>query len=51
MKFIKRLILFVLILIIVVGSVVILNGYNLYKTTINEKSLSDKISQIKSDKK
>lgn len=50
MKFIKRLILFVLILIIVVGSVVILNGYNLYKTTINEKSLSDKISQIKSDK-
>ena len=42
---------FVLILIIVVGSVVILNGYNLYKTTINEKSLSDKISQIKSDKK
>lgn len=51
MKFIKRLILFILILIIVVGSVVILNGYNLYKTTINEKSLSDKISQIKSDKK
>lgn len=51
MKFIKRLILFVLILIIVVGSVVILNGYNLYKTTINEKSLSDKISQIKSNKK
>lgn len=51
MKFVKRLILFVLILIIVVGSVVILNGYNLYKTTINEKSLSDKISQIKSNKK
>lgn len=51
MKFIKRLILFVLILIIVVGSVIILNGYNLYKTTINEKSLSDKISQIKSNKK
>lgn len=50
MKFIKRLILFILILIIVVGTVVILNGYNLYKTTINEKSLSDKISQIKSDK-
>ena len=51
MKFVKRLILFVLILIIVVGSVIILNGYNLYKTTINEKSLSDKISQIKSNKK
>lgn len=49
MKFIKRLILFILLVIILVSSVVILNGYKLYKTTINEKSLSDKIAEIKSN--
>lgn len=49
MKFIKRLILFILLVIIIVSSVVILNGYKLYKTTINEKSLSDKIAEIKSN--
>lgn len=49
MKFIKRLILFILLVIIIVSSVVILNAYKLYKTTINEKSLSDKIAEIKSN--
>lgn len=49
MKFIKRLILFILLVIIIVSSVVILNGYKLYKTTIKEKSLSEKIAEIKSN--
>ena len=49
MKFIKRLILFILIVIIIVSSVVILNGYKLYKTTISEKSLSERIAEIKSN--
>ena len=47
MKFIKRLLLFILIIIIIVGSVIFLNGYKLYKTTLDDLSLSDKISGIK----
>lgn len=49
MKFIKKLILFILLVAIIVSSVVILNGYKLYKTTINEKSLSEKIAEIRSN--
>lgn len=48
MKFIKRLLFFILIVIILVGLVVVLNGYKLYKTTIEEESLSKKIAEIKS---
>lgn len=48
MKFIKRLLLLILIIIIVVGSVIFLNGYKLYKTTLENLSLSDKINEIKS---
>ena len=49
MKFIKRLLLFILIIIIIVGSVIFLNGYKLYKTTLSNLSLSDKISEIKDE--
>ena len=49
MKFIKRLLLFILIIIIIVGSVIFLNGYKLYKTTLDNLSLSDKISEIKDE--
>ena len=49
MKFIKRLFLLILIIIIIVGSVIFLNGYKLYKTTLNNLSLSNKISEIKNE--
>jgi len=49
MKFIKRLIFFIFIIIILVGSIIILNGYKLYKTTLDEKNLSKKINEIKSN--
>lgn len=49
MKFIKRLILFILVLLILVSSLMVLNGYKLYKTSINELNLSDKIAEIKSN--
>lgn len=49
MKFIRRLILFILVSLILVSSVMVLNGYKLYKTSINELNLSDKIAEIKSN--
>lgn len=48
MKFFKRLLLIVFLIILIVGSVIFLNGYKLYKTTIDEISLQDKIAEIKS---
>ena len=48
MKYIKRIVLFILIVIIVVCSVLFLNGFKLYKTAIEEISLSEKIAEIKS---
>lgn len=39
----------ILFIILLVGSVVFLNGYKLYKTTIEAQSLKDKIAYIKSD--
>ena len=49
MKIIKKLLLFIIVIILIVGSVIFLNGYKLYKTTIDELSLEDKIKKIKSD--
>ena len=49
MKLIRRLLLLILAIVIIVGSVIFLNGYKLYKTTLNTLSLSDKIAQIKSE--
>ena len=48
MKFLRRLLLIILILIIIVGGVIFLNGYKLYKNTLETLSLSDKIAEIKS---
>ena len=48
-KIIIRTIIVLLVILVVVATVVILNGYKLYKTTIDSLSLEDKISQIKSD--
>lgn len=49
MKFFKRLFLFILIVVLLIGSVVFLNGYKLYKNTIEDLSLSDKIKEIKNE--
>ena len=49
-KFFIRLILLSIFIIIIVGSVLFLNGYKLYKTTLETTSLKDKISEIKSNK-
>lgn len=48
MKFLKRLFLVLLLIIFIVGSVFLLNGYKLYKTSIDKISLQDKIAEIKS---
>lgn len=50
MKFIKRLIFIILLIAIIIGSLIIYKGYKLYKDTIDELSLADKITQIKSNK-
>lgn len=49
MKILKRLFLIIFLIILIVGSVIFLNGYKLYKTTIDELSLEDKIKEIKSN--
>lgn len=48
MKIFKRLLLLVLLIIILVSSVIFLNGYKLYKSSLEQISLSDKIAEIKS---
>ena len=49
MKFLKKLFLMLILIVLIIGSVVLLNGYKLYKTTIDNLSLEDKISEIKSN--
>lgn len=49
-KFLKRLILSILTVIIVVGSFFTYQGYNMYKVAITETSVEEKIAQIKDEK-
>lgn len=49
MKILKKLFIILILIILIVGIVIILNGYKLYKTTTNEISISNKISEIKSN--
>lgn len=49
MKFVKRLLLFILVIIIAISSFIIFNGYNMYKDAINEISLDKKVSNIRND--
>ena len=49
MKFFKKLFLMLILVILIIGSVILLNGYKLYKTTIDNLSLEDKILEIKSN--
>lgn len=48
MKFFKRLFLILILIILIIGSIMLLNGYKLYKTVTNEISLSNKIAEVKS---
>lgn len=48
MKLLKRLFLIIFFIILIIGSIIFLNGYKLYKTTIDELSLQNKIAEIKS---
>ena len=48
MKLFRRLLLLILLIVIIVAGVIYFNGYKLYKTTIDNLSLSDKIAEIKS---
>ena len=48
MKFLRRLLLIILIIILIVGGVIFFNGHKLYKSTLENLSLSDKIAEIKS---
>lgn len=49
MKFIRRLLLFILVIIIIVGSVLYLNGNKLYKEKLSEISLENKESSVRED--
>lgn len=46
MKLIKKLFLFVIIVVFIILVYVILNGYIYYKETIDEKSISDRVSEL-----
>lgn len=50
MKFIKKLIFFILFIAIVVISIALLNGYKHYKNIIENEPLSDKVNTIINDK-
>ena len=43
MKLLRRILLTLLVMIVVVTSIFILNGYKLYQTVIKETSLADKV--------
>lgn len=49
MKFVRRFLLLILIIVIAVSSFIIYNGYNMYKTAITEISLDKKVSNIRND--
>ena len=48
MKIFKIFFLVLILIILIIGSVMILNGYKLYKSATDEISLSNKIAEIKS---
>lgn len=49
MKFVRRLLLFILVIIVLVSSFIIFNGYNMYKNATSEVSLEKKVSNIRND--
>ena len=49
MKWVKRILIILLLILILVTGIVLLNGYHLYQSVFSETSLSDKIKEIKED--
>ena len=49
MKWFKRIVVVLLIAIVIVGIVVLANGYGLYKDALEEMSLEDKVKEIRED--
>ena len=48
-KFIKRTLLFILIVALIAGSFIVYQGHQVYKNALNSISLTDKIEKIKKD--
>lgn len=49
MKFIRRLLLFIIIVIIVIGSICYINGKKLYDESISKINIEDKVAEIRND--
>lgn len=49
MKYVKRVLLLLLAVLLIVSTVIIMNGHKLYKSAIEEMSIEDKIEKIQSD--
>ena len=49
LKFIKRVIIAVILVIIFAGVILTYKGYEMYKTALNEISVADKVSEIKKE--
>lgn len=49
MKLLKKILLFIIIIILVVSTFIGLQGYNLYNTAVSKISLSDKVAKIRND--
>ena len=50
MKVIKRIIMFIILILVILGSIIIYKGYTIYKDALSEMSVKDKVAKIKSDK-
>lgn len=50
MKVIKRIIIFIILILVILGSIIIYKGYTIYKDALSEMSVKDKVAKIKSDK-
>ena len=48
MKFLKRLILAIIIIIILVVSYIVVSGYNMYKDAVQNENISSKVEKMKS---
>lgn len=49
MKIVKRVLLFIIIVILVIVSYFTIDGYSMYKNKISEKSIEDRIADLKND--
>ena len=49
MKIVKRIIIFIVLIILLIGAFITYQGYTIYKTAIEEVSIKDKIAQIQSE--